>query len=322
MVMSIRGSYATPDLQRFTTLWLVLHVFGGLVLLPLVVLSFLLAPKSVPRHPTLINFCISWIVFSIPYVFLIYAHQEGKEDPSFQLCLAQTSMIHGGPPMVSVAGLAMTIQLWCTQRQVNLDHRMWWRYSRRFWMIAPPYIAYLFFALLAMIFGLQHRAKVISQNQLYCNIQDVGFRFIVPSFTAAIMLCILICETAIVVTLLHHRSEVKILWPLHEERRISLSLTLRIALFSMYCCMSLAACMSLLAEPMNPFPYMIQATLPIVAFLVFGTQKDLLRLWCFWKSKGSESPSGSSSIPSARGRTSPQIVEDLESQSPTGERIV
>ena len=51
------------DLQP---LFIFLQVFGGQIGMPLFVGTLLFAP-SVKRHLTLVNFCLSWIIYSIVY---------------------------------------------------------------------------------------------------------------------------------------------------------------------------------------------------------------------------------------------------------------
>ena len=46
------------------TLYLALLVVGGYILLPILVITTLLR-KSINKHPVYLNFCISWILFSI-----------------------------------------------------------------------------------------------------------------------------------------------------------------------------------------------------------------------------------------------------------------
>jgi len=49
--------------------FLALHIAGGQVGLPIIILTFILS-KNVHRHPTLINFCITWSISSIAYCLL------------------------------------------------------------------------------------------------------------------------------------------------------------------------------------------------------------------------------------------------------------
>jgi len=58
---------------------------------------------------------------------------------------------------------------------------------------------------------------------------------------------------------------------------------LRIAIFSFYGILSETSAFINLSYPSNPLPYIALATVPLAAFLVFGTQKEILQVWCFWR---------------------------------------
>lgn len=142
-------SASVTDLSSLKNVWLALHIAGGQVLLPLAVLTFIFAPKSASRHRyiTLVNFCVSWIVYSLVYCLLyvlknslhlrtcslndyrLYSGQVSTTpDAPSNLCIAQASLIHGAPPMwdflscfsisstdeiyrSAVAGLEMVLQV-------------------------------------------------------------------------------------------------------------------------------------------------------------------------------------------------------------------
>ena len=55
-----------PDLQHLTSAYLALLISGGQIGLPIVVLTASVC-KKVNWHPTIFNFCITWIVYSIVY---------------------------------------------------------------------------------------------------------------------------------------------------------------------------------------------------------------------------------------------------------------
>lgn len=52
--------YSGGDLQPYEPVWLVLHIAGGQVGLPALVLTFVLS-RRLQIHPTLVNFCITWV---------------------------------------------------------------------------------------------------------------------------------------------------------------------------------------------------------------------------------------------------------------------
>ncbi|KAJ3829823.1 hypothetical protein F5880DRAFT_169147 [Lentinula raphanica] len=97
-----------PDLAYLWTPFITLHVLGeaGSILL----LLTYLASKNVYRHPTLINFWITWIIYSISYSVLLYDREQYIHPDT--LCRVQAAMVDGSPSMVVTAGLVSVIQLW------------------------------------------------------------------------------------------------------------------------------------------------------------------------------------------------------------------
>lgn len=100
-----------------TGVFLALHISGGIVGLPIAVAT-IVASKQVSRHPTLINFCITWFLSSLIYTLLydnivvhaalaltpnalirLYAGHIRDDHPPSNLCLAQAAMAAGAFPM-------------------------------------------------------------------------------------------------------------------------------------------------------------------------------------------------------------------------------
>lgn len=57
------------DAGHLATSFFALHITGGYILLPILILTFLFS-KRVRRPPTVINFCVAWSIFSISYSLL------------------------------------------------------------------------------------------------------------------------------------------------------------------------------------------------------------------------------------------------------------
>ena len=61
---------STSNLQGLTPLWLFLHIAGGQIGLPLAVFTNILLSRSTGKNLTLINFCVTWIIYSVVYCLL------------------------------------------------------------------------------------------------------------------------------------------------------------------------------------------------------------------------------------------------------------
>ncbi|KAL5494718.1 hypothetical protein ACEPAI_179 [Sanghuangporus weigelae] len=323
---------AQYDLKNLVPVWLALHIAGGQVGLPLAVLTFIFAPKSAgrPRYITLINFCVTWIVYSISYCLLLYAGKaDDNQDIPSKLCLAQAALIHGAPPMCALAGLEMVLQLWFVQRCIHRTYfplvRNLPEYLVNILIILPPYIAFAGFSLLAMGHGISDKKMIVSINHVYCSSQNYHFSLIVPIFCAVVMAAIITIEGIIAFNWYRTRKEVNNLYAEsqvdelvgiakdYQHRKLSVSISLRVGLFTLYSIATLCACIVFVANQPSPFPYMVEACLPLAAFLLFGTQRDVLEFW-FCHRRGVRSRSLSSvekGMPSARRRPTSDSIESI-----------
>ncbi|KAL1951512.1 hypothetical protein VTO73DRAFT_661 [Trametes versicolor] len=270
-----------PDLRGLTPVFLTIHVLGGHIGLPLVVATFLIS-KTAKRHPTIINFCVIWILYSIIYCLLLYGGSELQEHPPYALCLTQAAMNYAAPPMAVVAGLAVVLQIWSTfvepwkeARLVNIP-----RWIKLFAMILPPYLVFIGFSLSAGYYGLKNPHWVQVKNGLYCGLMHGKFEMLaVPIFCGTLVLIIIGFEVATIVRYFRGRRLIKKVFPLVDRKEPSLSPWCRAALFLIYAALTLGVCIMELKQEASVFGYMIQAALPLAAFLIFGLQKDIVLTW-------------------------------------------
>ncbi|KLO13760.1 hypothetical protein SCHPADRAFT_967959 [Schizopora paradoxa] len=301
------------DLATLQPVWLTLHIAGGQVLLPLAVLTFLFTSNFAGRHLTLINFCITWIIYSVLYCILLYSGQaRGAADSPSSLCFAQASLIHGAPPMAVTAGLEMVLQLWIVQRGATQGTFGFFqklpRWAKNTLILCPPYIAFVGFSVFTMLYSLNNENMTFALNHVYCTVQNYNFSVIVPSFCAVALSGIVFVEGVIGYNWYKMRSHNNGLFNgLRQPGKYSTSMSLRVGLFTLYSLITLSACILFVSNTNTVYPYMIESTLPLVAFLVFGTQLETMRIWlCLNKRKRKmRSRTGSTdTMPSARRQNS------------------
>ncbi|KAL6310177.1 hypothetical protein BKA93DRAFT_187823 [Sparassis latifolia] len=216
-----------PNLRSLTPVYLALHIVGGHIALPILVFIYLVSKKvRAHRHPTVVNFCVTWIIYSVTYCLLAYGGNNYDETPPERLCIVQAAMIYGAPSMAVVAGLILVLYLWDTFH----GH---WKFLN---------------------LGITQPEKVSAENGLYCTLRTGDFRpYVGPVFCGL--------------------RRMKHLFPLADVKRPSLSPWIRAIIFMFYSWVTFGACMSFLMDYPTAFPYISQAALPLVAFLVFGTHK-------------------------------------------------
>ncbi|EGO31047.1 hypothetical protein SERLADRAFT_364779 [Serpula lacrymans var. lacrymans S7.9] len=157
-----------PDLHNLAPIYLFLLIAGGQVGLPIIAFTYVFS-KRISRCSTIINYCVTWIIYSVVYSLYFYG---GGRKASQQLCVVQASLIQGAPPMAVVASLSVVISTWSTFHWQDHDHPFIDRIPRPLWffmILAPPYIVLFMFSL---AFGLFNIGKGLARptNGLYCSI--------------------------------------------------------------------------------------------------------------------------------------------------------
>ncbi|KAF8445591.1 hypothetical protein L210DRAFT_3473465 [Boletus edulis BED1] len=286
------------DLQHLTSVYLALLISGGQVGLPVVVLTGLIYRK-VTLHPTISNFCVTWIVYSIIHCLYLYTG-AGKDTLRLKICIVQASMMYGAAPMAVVAGLAIVLHAWTASQY--LEHTALCRVPRQLYlivMLGTPYLVFFVFSVGAGTFVMSQPQSVCS-NGLYCIIQLHRAALVAPSFCAAIMVIILALEAVITVQYYRQWKTIKAAFPL-VTRTPSRSLCFRFGLCCLYSCVTLTSAILFLSDVQTEVTYMLPATLPLGALIVFGLRQDVITAW-FSVLRGRQHSSSSSELelPSAR----------------------
>ncbi|KAL4263414.1 hypothetical protein AB1N83_005869 [Pleurotus pulmonarius] len=303
---------SSPNLEHLAPYFFALHLAGGHIGLPILLLTFIFA-KNVVRHPTLLNFCITWIIYSISYCIRMYSSVYHNTDANSFDCKVQAIMIHGAPPMAAVAGLFVVIQVFTALYFPSPPSPLKPRWPATLWLLFTlilPYVAFSMFALPTAILIEQYPDSLISLNALYCTTDKEPFRgFGVPMFCTVILVLVIGLEIAIGVRYCLIRSRISRVFPL-ANRQTSASMCARVGIFNAYSIITLSAGIFFLSGTESPWPFMVQAALPLTAVVVFGTQRDLFITWCFWKKHKTQSfRELDNDIPTGR----PMSLPDIES---------
>ncbi|KAK0505653.1 hypothetical protein EDD18DRAFT_1342019 [Armillaria luteobubalina] len=277
--------------------FIALHIVGGQVGLPIILLTWAFS-KRVVRHPTLVNLWIAFIVYSVSYCIILYSGQGDAATTSYSnICLVQSAMIYGAPPMSAVAGLLV---IWQTFQEPSFSTTPTkWPNSVKIFLVLP-YLVFLIFAFTAGILGMLHPERIYNLNGLYCSLHSANFsHYVVPIFCVTVMSMMVILEVILVVRYYRMWAHTSRVFPL-ASRRTSPSLLLRVLLFDVYSVVVFSVAVFFLSDFQTHWPYMIQASVPLTAVAVFGSQADLFRAWCFWRPANTSSQnllnSGSSTL--------------------------
>ncbi|KAH7930427.1 hypothetical protein BV22DRAFT_63183 [Leucogyrophana mollusca] len=274
----VSGNAANPpNFEYLAPVFLFLLVAGGQVGLPIIVCTAIFS-RRLAWHPTLINFCVTWIVYSVVYCLYLYSGGN-RENPPSRICIVQASMVHGAAPMAAVGGLLVVIHTWAmVQHFERYSLERMPRTLRMVLMIAPPYVVFLAFSISAGILGSKYSKLISAANGLYCTTDNGLLDTVVPSFCAVVMFLVLCFEVAICVQYLRRRILVKRAFPL-AERPTSRSSVFRVGLFCAYSFIALTTSILFSIGLKTAPAFMFPAALPSASTLVFGLQKDIVAAW-------------------------------------------
>ncbi|THU83332.1 hypothetical protein K435DRAFT_844084 [Dendrothele bispora CBS 962.96] len=279
--------YAQSSSEHLVDLGVRLDIFLALQVIGLigsVAVLFTALFSSVSRQATWYNFFISWTVFCISYLLLFFAGQGHSREPPFALCLTQSSMTYAAPPFAASATLGMVIQLYFNIHTALSGTRI---KRERVWnaiILVLPYVIFLGVLLESLILGLALQEAHFSTIS-YCSLETVVPGRLTAALVVFFLVPVLVLNVIIYRKLRKHSSALC-------TTRAFRSMFVRVTLFSLF------GLISVVAGLLFFFIVFIQdsddgladldivlACIPNAAVFVFGTHKDLLQVWMFWKKK-------------------------------------
>ncbi|PPR00111.1 hypothetical protein CVT24_008967 [Panaeolus cyanescens] len=267
------------DLNYVRPVFLALHISGGLVGMPILVATFLLAKNVAKRQPVFVGFCISWIVYSSIYVLL--GHTGKPINPA--MCYIQTAFVLAAPPMTALSTALVVFKIWWTYRtSQNTEYRnrpRWLKILSRVLLLGAPYFIFAAYTAVSIVLQTIYPGTFDARNGIYCTAYGVKERqWLIPIFCIVCVISMMLFQTLFVIQYLQNRKRLVRSFPL-LDKSTSRSLVIRIGLFNLYLFVSFGTGIQFIIGAQSAWPFMIQAGLPLVCFLIFGTQKDVLVAW-------------------------------------------
>jgi len=264
------------------TVFLVLHILGGHVGIPLLLLGIYFS-RSVTRHPIFVNWCISWMVFSTAYVLIFYAGHITVPNPPFLLCVAQAAIIYATGAMVGTSTFIFFFYINVMVRKTaNQVEQLKFSTSCTVISLLIPYISFLAVFCAELVVASQNR-NTVHRSSFYCtigsSIAHLGLGIGLGTVVAANILQIY----TLTIVFRHWRSIGKHLKP--TANGVNLSLIIRMSIFTLATVMGILTMVAFLGSFKSPILNIALASVPLCVVFIFGTSSDLLRVWCFWRDK-------------------------------------
>ncbi|KAF9446234.1 hypothetical protein P691DRAFT_708956, partial [Macrolepiota fuliginosa MF-IS2] len=262
-------------------------LFDILVLVAVILLLCTLLPavfsKNVHRSVGWYNLMITWLVYSLSYGLLVGRQVESIEPP-LGLCLFQTLLIYAVPALVSVSMVCYNIEFYLIISGLRYSNPRQPSFSRAFWLVATPWLVFLMIVLevLLLVFpGKQLRLVSLAANNFYCHLKNL-----VPvQVTASVCVCaaVILIPLEVWTGFMMYRN-----WDVFKnlsqtDRRLFLTVYLRLILCTLVAVIGFIFSMMVFIFPGASETSLAYPAVPIFIAFAFGTQRDLLQVWLFWR---------------------------------------
>lgn len=166
-------------------------------------------------------------------------------------------------------------------------------------MLISPYVALAVFGIATAVLSVKHPHKVSRRRRFfYCSLHFDKLAWAMSLFTSTVLLVVTVLEVQLAYNM--YRSWRAIRKAGHSGGT-NVQIILRVLLFGIFVVMGvIISALSVFGHD-SQVPDLFAATTGLVVFLVFATQHDVLKAWCFWRRYSS--PSKSEVIHYPRGPT-------------------
>ncbi|KAL5519412.1 hypothetical protein ACEPAH_1095 [Sanghuangporus vaninii] len=307
--------------------YLGIQIAGGQILLPILLLTVLFSKRVKRHPVFIdfcISWILSSMIHSLLLYRDRSSDDLLSLNPSYNACLIQASLINGIQAMTSSTNLALVIHLWQLLRQCPASEHGGMGSSARSRkkilfdcaLLVTPILVLVAFTVSTMMIGMDPAKGLAVESTIpgsglsvptvfYCIIFENG------DFTHSLGLVLTILRSVLgfscSISLITVGFEVSIAILVYRKRTFLnrnafnwMALFSRIALFSAYRIVAVILNAAIMDRPDilflvgmaddNLFSGVVDffnAATPLVAFVVFASEKDIWSVWCFWREEES-----------------------------------
>ncbi|KAF9507030.1 hypothetical protein BS47DRAFT_1352149 [Hydnum rufescens UP504] len=201
--------------------------------------------------------------------FRLFAGRSTGPPPGEALCLAQAVLFIPTPPMLAVSAFLLVLHVAHTVFSVDA---FLVRPTPTFVAIIAPYATYFFIAIPVLVVAFLNQNRVI-RRQLYCYIEMPFVPYVVGILSGVILLLTLILQVWTAYIL--RRDYRRIL----DRGVVDTPLAIRVIGFAVYILICTALSFAAIADFTAVVPDLFVSTVPLAAFFIFGSQRNILRIW-------------------------------------------
>ncbi|KAJ7791358.1 hypothetical protein B0H14DRAFT_2935721 [Mycena olivaceomarginata] len=267
---------ASPHHKTLINVFLTLQLLGLIGSCALVLTTTL--SSRAPRNATWQNFFTSWIISTVSYSLLLFAGQVNVPEPTFGVCLAQSGLIYGIPSLTAATTFGLIAQIWFSVQKL-LAHQVKNERLLTIGILLFPYVILFAMVLASWVTGIRNTDHVrVIGSGMYCHLNSsAALGKASAAVVALLLLPTLALEISICVALRRN-------WGTFKRMKNSLSIILRVMIFTVFGILAITLSgIFVFSGSHGAALNIVFATMPVVAVVVFATQKDIIGVWMFWR---------------------------------------
>ncbi|KAG5722764.1 hypothetical protein E4T56_gene7965 [Termitomyces sp. T112] len=254
-------------------------LFLGLFLNVAVLLPALFSSK-VHRRNAWYNVLISWMIYSLSYLLILgYQHEH---EPPFGICLAQAALVYSCPTLCALTLVCLLLDYYILASALTFEKDANPLVLKL--LLLFPWIAFGFVGYIVLMLIANPLAVTRNPVHFYCSINTN-----VPALFSAIVIfvasiVVLVVEACTAVILYRHWGV--FIRPSLDKPYLSFSMFVRLSLFNIMILVADGLDVTVIKNPGKDSTAgwtIVMATIPILAALTFGTQRDILSVYMFWR---------------------------------------
>lgn len=259
--------------------FIALQITGTLAFL--IIFMTALFSSQIVRHPAWFSFCFSWILWGISFSLLFFSGQQ-TQVTSQPLCIVQSALVYTVPLLAGLASVALITHLFLSVRSAltseSATKQQPWARSVSLLLVLVPWLLGVAVFVSFLTFAINHPSDIeLSHNGTYCVIVNSFLPKITAAMGTLLSITIVVFEAVIGAILYRHRDLING-FPQSRSLAIQLVLFTAVAL----CSAGISLVFVITRTRGAVFDIMLGAV-PVATSVIFGTQRDILRSWMFWK---------------------------------------
>lgn len=289
-------------------------VFDAFAFLGLLLNAAVLVPvfffSRVRRQTAWSGLIVSFFIYSLSFLAIV-RWQTDSQMPPFGLCILQTALIYASPTLVGISYICFTVDFSLQLSTALFGQGRVESIARRTnILVILPWLC--FFTVFVTVFLIVEDPSLIqpSVGRFYCHAMTT-----IPStinVIAAVVVALIMFPLDLYMTYILHRHWMAFRRLSLGDSGISLSMYIRLTLFLLLGGIGIglsAAFVPSIGHTDAPRAWnVLLPIIPVVGAFTFGTQRDIMQAWIFWRRK-SVPPDPPSTLKLSPSETSLQKIE-------------